>query len=131
MNFCFNSNYPSLAGGGFSEVKLNAMFCLLDAFGCVRTQRNSRAANRFIHLFLAEFSHAGQIASILLQLIAVDRTRLICQPADESNFLIFYYVLFGADAKLKADLQLDNAQIRDGNSLFYHCLMNLCLTLTT
>lgn len=112
LNYLFKVAAPSAATNNntaFSEAKLNAMFCLLDAFCSISTDRNTHAANRFINMFLLEFNHSGQIASILLQLISLDHTRLVYQPANESNFLIFYYLLFGcSDATLKSDLQLDN-----------------------
>lgn len=43
------------------------MFCLLNAFGAIRTDRNHMGANRFLNLFLLEFNHAGQLSSLLLQ----------------------------------------------------------------
>ena len=81
----------------FSEAKLAAMHTVLSAFGCAQTQRNAHS-NRFLHFFLLEFNHAGQLASLLLQLIVFDPTRLVYQPnAHESNYLVFYYLLYGAD----------------------------------
>ena len=43
------------------------MFTLLNAFCCIQSEKNLSGANRFINIFLLEFNHSGQIASILLQ----------------------------------------------------------------
>ena len=79
----------------YTEDKLSAVYCLLNAFCSVATSRNVDGASRFLNIFLLEFNRAGQLASLLLQLVALDQTRLIYQPNDESNFLIFYYLVFG------------------------------------
>jgi hypothetical protein len=50
----------------FLDSKINAMFCLLEAFCCIQTVRND-VANRFINIFLLEFGNTGQIVSLLLQ----------------------------------------------------------------
>jgi len=53
-------------------------------------------------------------------LIALDYTRLVYQPNEESNYLIFYYLLYGSDSPLKSELQLNNITIgkNSGNLLF-------------
>jgi myosin heavy subunit len=87
------------------------MFCLLNAFCCVRTDKNSAGTNRFLNIFLLEFNHAGQLASLLLQLITFDHTRLIYQPANESNYLIFTHMLNGASLTTRHDLQLNDFDV--------------------
>lgn len=56
----------------FTESKLDAMFQILNAFCSIQTERNFQAANRFINIFLLEFNHSGQIASLLLQVKHLD-----------------------------------------------------------
>lgn len=47
------------------------------------------------------------------------------QSNNESNFLIFYYILFGADSSLKSELQIENASITEtGNNLFFQSNRN-------
>ena len=50
----------------------------------------------------------------------MDYTRLVYQPNEESSYLVFYYLLYGVDSSLKAELQLNNIQIgkNSGNLLF-------------
>jgi myosin XVIII len=93
----------------FNEIKLTAMYSILNAFCSIQTDRNVES-NRFLNVFLLEFNHAGQLASILLQLIVFDHTRLVYQPnTDESNYLIFYYMLYGADSEtLTYEYQIDS-----------------------
>lgn len=51
----------------------------------------------------------------------MDYTRLIYQQNNESNFLIFYYLLYGADFSLKSELQLNNISItKDKTNLLFH-----------
>lgn len=105
-------------------------------------------ANRFLNLFLLEFNHAGQLASLLLQvakfpfnhslnlngryklngkwtkpkkLIQFDQTRLFYQPPGTSNYLIFYYLIYGANAALKNELHLNSGggdELVAGSHLF-------------
>ncbi|CAF0906401.1 unnamed protein product, partial [Brachionus calyciflorus] len=77
-------------------------------FCSVRTETNQNGSNRFLNVTLLEFGHSGQLVSLLLQLIAVDPTRLVYQPNNESNYLIFYYLLFGANSSIKTELGLNN-----------------------
>ena len=110
LNYLFKVSSSTLSV--FSESKLNAMFCLLNAFCCVRTERNAYgAANRFLNVFLLEFGHSGQLASILLQMITFDQTRLVYQPNDESNYLIFYYLMLGAEDGVKSELQIGGDEL--------------------
>ena len=60
--FLFYSRFFSF----YLESKINAMFCLLEAFCSIQTIRNE-VANRFINVFLLEFGNTGQIVSLLLQ----------------------------------------------------------------
>ena len=96
----------------YTESKLNAMFNLLNAFCSIKTKRNANA-NRFLNIFLLEFNNSGQLASILLQTIQFDQTRLINQNDFESNYLILLYLLFGINNNYKNEFQLNNVEMED------------------
>lgn len=52
----------------------------------------------------------------------MDHTRLLYQANYESNYLIFYHLLFGSDSTLKSELQLDNDPF--SNNLFFQSTYN-------
>jgi hypothetical protein len=96
----------------YTEPKLNSIFNLLNAFCSIKTKRNG-SANRFLNVFLLEFNNSGQLASILLQTIQFDQTRLINQNDFESNYLILYYLLLGINNNYKNEFQLNNVDMDD------------------
>lgn len=65
------------------------MFCLLNAFGAIRTDRNHLGANRFLNLFLLEFNHSGQLSSLLLQVIHSKNPLISIHIPSKSLFLPF------------------------------------------
>jgi myosin-18 len=125
LNYLFKISNNS----NFTESKLNAMFCLLNSFCSIRNGRNSDGSSRFLNVFLLEFNYSSQLASILAQTIQFDQTRVIYQPNNESNYLIFYNLLVGCDLVTKNELQLASVLNEDlssqssdsGNLLFQSC----------
>jgi myosin heavy subunit len=126
LSYLFKVSHP--ISNIFNETKLEALFCLLNAFCSASTNKNS-CANRFLNIFLLEFSHTGQLVSILLQLITFDHTRLIYQPKNESTYQIFSHLLNGPTSVLQDlqlnDLNLDSIDCVDkllSSNLFYQLL---------
>ena len=107
------------------------MFCLLNAFCCIQTERSSPGANRFLSIFLLEFNHAGQLASLLLQLITFDHTRLIYQPGNESTYLIFTYLLHGAALTHRHELHLNDFNLSNPDHTSKDFIHRLLTTPTT
>ena len=54
-------------------------------------------------------------------MISLDHTRLLFQSHGESNFLIFYYLVYGGESELKTQLQLDDLSLGEqGTHNFFH-----------
>ncbi|RNA32780.1 unconventional myosin-XVIIIa-like, partial [Brachionus plicatilis] len=96
------------SSSNFTESKLNSMYILLNTFCCVKTDTNSPGSNRFANVTMLEFNHSGQLASLILQLINLDPVRVIYQPNNESNYEIFYSLLYGANPSIKTELGLSD-----------------------
>ena len=91
----------------FTQEKVSAIFCLLEAFGNARTVMNSNAS-RFSQLVSLDFDNSGIIASVSIQAMMLEKTRVVRRPPGEPNFNIFYQMLAGLDIKQRRDLHLDN-----------------------
>ncbi|ESO91677.1 hypothetical protein LOTGIDRAFT_163407 [Lottia gigantea] len=85
--------------------KINAISVLTEAFGNCRTLLNT-SASRFTRLFTIDFDHSGQIASASLQVLMLEKTRVVRRPEGEPTFNIFYEMLAGLDSQLRNELQL-------------------------
>ncbi len=72
------------------EDKLDAMFHILNAFCSIQTEKNLKGANRFLNIFLLEFNHSGQIASVLLQVNEPSSKQLfhLILSNDQPTFLV-------------------------------------------
>ena len=91
-----------------SPDKVAAAFVLLEAFGNSRTVINANAT-RFSSLFSLDFDAGGYIASASVQVMMLDKTRVVGRrPEGEPNFNVFYQMLAGLDAKFRRELQLEN-----------------------
>ncbi|XP_077996224.1 unconventional myosin-XVIIIa-like isoform X2 [Glandiceps talaboti] len=97
-----------------SADKINSIHVLIQAFGHSRTAQSSNAT-RCTQLYSLDFDHAGQIAAMSIQLLLLDRTRVVRRPQGEPNFNIFYALLAGADQQLRNECHLNNLS---SNNLF-------------
>nr|XP_006817918.1 PREDICTED: unconventional myosin-XVIIIa [Saccoglossus kowalevskii] len=94
--------------------KINAVHVLMQAFGSSKTIQ-SQHSTRCTQLFSLDFDHAGQIAAASLQVLLLDRMRVVRRAAGEPNFNIFYNLLAGADLPLRNELHFNNLS---DNNLF-------------
>lgn len=94
--------------------KLSSVWTLLEAFGNARTAINANAT-RFTQIFSLDLDQSGQIASASLQLLLLERWRVVRRPTGESNFHILYRLLAGAEGALRRELQLDAVYGSDYN----------------
>ncbi|XP_037068511.1 unconventional myosin-XVIIIa-like, partial [Pollicipes pollicipes] len=93
--------------------KLHAAWTLLEAFGNCRTVMNTNAT-RFTSVFSLDFDQSGQVASGSVQVLMLERGRVVRRPEGEPNFHVFYQLLAGADPALRQRLQLDDGADTNG-----------------
>uniref|UniRef100_A0A3P8VRZ2 Myosin motor domain-containing protein n=1 Tax=Cynoglossus semilaevis TaxID=244447 RepID=A0A3P8VRZ2_CYNSE len=93
--------------------RVQAMFTILRAFGCVSSQ-HSDASSRFAMVFSLDFNHAGQASAGHLQTMMLDKWRVCQKTPGEGNFLVFSQMLAGLSAEMRTELQLH--QLLEANS---------------
>ncbi|CAL8350260.1 unnamed protein product [Lota lota] len=91
----------------FSAEKWQAVYTILEAFGNSSTSMNTNAS-RFSHIISLDFDQAGQVASASIQTMLLEKLRVTKQPATESTFNIFYYMMAGADGNLRTELHFNH-----------------------
>ncbi|XP_033101042.1 unconventional myosin-XVIIIa-like [Anneissia japonica] len=92
--------------------KMHAVSTLLEAFGNARTIQNSNAT-RFAQVTSLDYDYSGQIAAGSVQILMLEKYRVVRRPDDEPTFNVFYHLLAGADTVLKKELHLN--QLFDQN----------------
>ncbi|XP_071848331.1 unconventional myosin-XVIIIa-like isoform X3 [Apostichopus japonicus] len=102
---CLVAN-PTNTYDNISIEKLNAMLCLMEAFGSARTIQSTNAS-RCAQVISLDFDYNGQIAAASLQVLLLEKYRVIRRPKDERNFHILYYLMEGADDNLRQELYLN------------------------
>ena len=90
-----------------SQEKVSAIFVLLEAFGNSRTIMNANAT-RFSQMFSIDFDSNGYIASASVQVMMLEKTRVVRRPEGEPNFNVFYQMLAGLDNRFRRELHLEN-----------------------
>ncbi|XP_061732171.1 LOW QUALITY PROTEIN: unconventional myosin-XVIIIb-like [Nerophis ophidion] len=93
------------AGPNMSAERVQAMFSVLRAFGCV-TSPHTDSSSRFAMMFSLDFNHAGRAAAGHLQTMMLDKWRVCHMTGGESNFLVFSQMLAGLSVDLRTELQL-------------------------
>jgi len=110
-NFKHVLTYLASVAGASNNIlnleRLSAINVLLEAFGNTRTIMNANAT-RFSQIFSVDFDHSGAICSASVQVLMLEKTRVVRRPDGEPNFNIFYQMLAGLDSRLKKEFQLDN-----------------------
>merc|ERR1712142_158412 len=77
-----------------SVEKLSSIFTLLDAFGNSRSVMNT-SASKFTHTFTLDFDHNGMISTANIQILMLDKSRIVRRPEGEPTFHAFYQMLSG------------------------------------
>eukprot|EP00090_Calanus_glacialis_P009359 TRINITY_DN17730_c0_g1_i1.p1 TRINITY_DN17730_c0_g1~~TRINITY_DN17730_c0_g1_i1.p1 ORF type:complete len:2011 (+),score=520.24 TRINITY_DN17730_c0_g1_i1:123-6155(+) len=110
-NFRHVLTYLVHAAGSVNNIlpieRLSAISTLLEAFGNTRTIMNANAT-RFSQIFSVDFDHSGVIASASVQVLMLEKSRVVRRPEGEPNFNIFYQMLAGLDSKQRKEFQLEN-----------------------
>ncbi|CAG0916348.1 unnamed protein product [Notodromas monacha] len=111
-------NYLLLTAGQHSKSitvdKLHAVFKLLDAFGNSRTVMNTNAS-RYSNVFSLDFDPSGNVVSASVQILMLEKSRVVRRPEGEPNFHVFYQMLAGVDAATRKQLHLEDAVAVDGS----------------
>ncbi|XP_043225298.1 unconventional myosin-XVIIIa-like isoform X2 [Amphibalanus amphitrite] len=107
---------PPNANRAVTVEKLAAAWALLEAFGNCRTVLNTNAT-RFTSVFSLDFDQSGQAASGSIQVLMLERDRVVRRPEGEPSFHVFYQLLAGADPALRQRLQLDDGAATGGDGV--------------
>ncbi|CAA0840346.1 Myosin-2 [Striga hermonthica] len=94
-------------GGGIGADILEAS-CILEAFGNAKTAWNNNSS-RFGELIQIHFSASGQICGAKIQILLLEKSRIVQLAKDERSYHIFYQLCSGAPTGLRGLLRLKRA----------------------
>ncbi|EDO38834.1 predicted protein [Nematostella vectensis] len=80
---------------------------VLEAFGNAKTTYNNNSS-RFGKLTQIKFREDGAVTGAALRKYLLEKSRIVSQAPQERNYHVFYYLLAGASAELKAELHLND-----------------------
>ncbi|XP_029459184.1 unconventional myosin-XVI-like [Rhinatrema bivittatum] len=90
------------------NAKIKHVNCILEAFGHAKTSLND-LSSRFIKYFELQFCERKKyLTGARVYTYMLEKSRLISQPLNQSNFLIFYFMMDGLSAEEKYSLYLSN-----------------------
>ena len=78
---------------------------ILETFGNAMTMMNSNSS-RFSKYMELVFSAKGTLIGATFKEYLLEKNRVICQPANERNFHVFYMMFAGLSSEEKARLRL-------------------------
>ncbi|KAK6641884.1 hypothetical protein RUM44_013604 [Polyplax serrata] len=117
-NFRHILSYLLHSAGSLNKVltleKLNALHTVLEAFGNARTCLNVNAT-RCTNLVSLDFDQTGQIASLAVQMLMLEKHRVVRRPEGEGIFNVFYWLLAGAESSLAKQLLVDTTTTQNSN----------------
>nr|CAB3264151.1 unconventional myosin-XVIIIa [Phallusia mammillata] len=85
--------------------KMDSVVQTIESFTCAVTQQ-CKTASRCVCLYNLDFDRSGAMVSTSVQILLLERNRLVHRPNGEANFNIFYQLLLGADVTLRRELFL-------------------------
>ncbi|XP_062717161.1 unconventional myosin-XVIIIa isoform X3 [Aedes albopictus] len=104
--------YLSLAAGSNKKVltveKVSALSVILEAFGNAQSYSNKNAT-KCTQIINLDFDHCGQIASASVQILLLERIKIIRQiESEQQTFHVFTRLLLGSENHLRKELYLEN-----------------------
>lgn len=90
-----------------SPEKLMAIHTLMEAFGNAKTAMNTNAT-RFTQIFSLDFDHAGLVANASVQVLMLDKSRVVKRFDGETSFSVFYQMQCGADEVFRKEFHLND-----------------------
>ncbi|KAL3271771.1 hypothetical protein HHI36_022241 [Cryptolaemus montrouzieri] len=120
-NFRHAVQYLVTAAGSLSKVvtveKLAALWTVLENFGNCRTVLNSNAT-RFTQIFSLDLDQSGVVASASIQILLLEKNRIVKKLDNESTFHIIQRLLCGVEGRLRKELLLDNISGNENNHFY-------------
>ncbi|XP_060534263.1 unconventional myosin-XVIIIa isoform X1 [Cylas formicarius] len=117
-NFRHCVQYLVTAAGTVNNVlnleKLTALWTVLEGFGNCKTAMNTNAT-RFTQIFSVDFDQSGAIASASVQILLLEKTRVVRKVESETTFHIMHRLLCGVEGHLRKELYLDNISGNENN----------------
>lgn len=117
-NFRHSIQYLVTAAGSINKIltveKLSAIWTVLESFGNCRTCMNTNAT-RFTQIFSLDFDQSGAVASASIQILLLEKTRIVKKIECETTFHIMHRLLSGVEGNLRKELFLDNLSGNEQN----------------
>lgn len=109
-NFRHTMQYLLTAAGAVNKIltfeKLTALWTVLESFGNCKTVMNTNAT-RFTQIFSLDFDQSGVISSASIQVLLLEKTRIVKKIESETTFHIVQRLIFGVEGQLRKELFLD------------------------
>lgn len=110
-NFRHTIQYLLTAAGAINKIltveKLTAIYTILENFGNCKSIINTNAT-RFTQIFSLDFDQSGVISSASIQMLLLEKTRIVRKIESESTFHVMQRLVFGVDGALRKELFLDS-----------------------
>lgn len=117
-NYHHTMQYLLTAAGATNRIltidKLTAIWTILENFGNCKTVMNPNAT-RFTQIFSLDFDQSGVIASASVQVLLLEKTRIVRKIEGESTFHVVQRMIFGVEGTLRKELLLDGVVGGEGN----------------
>lgn len=117
-NFRHSIQYLLTAAGAVNKVltfeKLSALCAVLESFGNCRTAMNTNAT-RFAQICAMDFDQSGAISSASVQVLLLEKSRIVRKVEGESTFHVVQRLVFGVEGALRKELFLDGLSGNESN----------------
>lgn len=117
-NFRHCIQYLLTAAGCLNKVltveKLTSLCTVLECFGNCKSVMNINAT-RFTQIFSLDFDQSGCIASASIQVLLLEKTRIVRKHDGDGTFHVMQRLLCGVEGTLRKELYLDNISGNESN----------------